>query len=55
METILQIIEAAVFGTVVAMGVFLVVVIALCAIAPLFISKDMTEGDKPLLKIGQGE
>ena len=55
METILQILEAAVFGTVVAMGVFLVVVIAVCAIAPLFITDDMTEGDDPAVKIGQGE
>jgi hypothetical protein len=55
METFLQILEAAVIGIVVAMAVVFVVVMALCAIAPLFISKDMTEGDDPAVKIGQGE
>ena len=39
--------------TVLAIG--LGAVMALCAIAPLFITKDMTEGDDPAVKIGQGE
>ena len=40
---------------VVILAVGVAAVMALCAIAPLFISKDMTEGDDPAVKIGQGE
>ena len=38
----------------VIMGVALFVVMALCAIAPLFISKDSTAGEQPLVKLGEG-
>lgn len=54
METFLQILEAAVIGIVVAMAVVFVVVMALCAIAPLFIGKDSTSGNRPLVKLGEG-
>lgn len=38
----------------VVLGVFFVVVLAVCAIAPLFISKDSTTGRKPLVRLGEG-
>ena len=48
-------IEIILYIILVVLGVALFVVLAVCAIAPLFITKDMTEGDEPAVKIGQGE
>lgn len=38
----------------VLLGVFFGVVLAVCAIAPLFISKDSTTGKQPLIRLGEG-
>ena len=35
-------------------GVFFGVILAVCAIAPLFISKSSTSGNRPLVKLGEG-
>lgn len=36
------------------LGGFMLGVLAVCAIAPLFISKDSTTGKQPLIRLGEG-
>lgn len=38
----------------VVLGAGIGVVLAVCAIAPLFISKDSTTGSNPLVRLGEG-
>ena len=47
-------IEIILYIILVVLGVALFVVLAVCAIAPLFISKDSTTGSNPLVRLGEG-